>query len=50
MKEVFIVIYSINKTTVTVCEGSYDDCLEFYMKNKSKYREEGKMLELISLL
>ena len=42
--------YTKNKTTVTVCEGSYADCLDFYMRNKSKYREEGIYLELISLL
>lgn len=46
----FIVIYTKNKTTETVCEGSYVDCLDFYTKNKSKYRQEGKNLELISLL
>ena len=46
----FRVIYTKNKTTVTLCEGSYAECLDFYMRNKSKYRQEGKHLELISLL
>lgn len=36
------------KGTMTVCQGSYNHCLEFYMENKGKYREQGKHLEIIS--
>ena len=51
-KEKFKVIsYSKNNGTVelvsTVYKGNYDDCLRFYINNKSKYREKNRFLELM---
>jgi hypothetical protein len=31
----------------TVYRGNYDKCLDFYMSNKSKYRERNEYLELM---
>ena len=36
------------KGTMTVCEGDYNHCLEFYIKHKEIYIQDGKYLEIIS--
>lgn len=37
-----------NKGTMTVCEGDYNHCLEFYMKHKDICRQDEKYLEIIN--
>ena len=51
-KEKFKVIsYSKNNGVVelvsTVYKGSYDECLKFYINNKSNYRKKNRFLELM---
>lgn len=44
-----MMIYYIDKETqktVPVYIGNYDECFDFYLNNKAKYREEGIYLGL----
>ena len=40
------VYYIENDEVVIIFKGEFKDCLEFYMNNKSKYREHKKYITI----